>query len=94
MLRFSELELKEKEGGGAAVDLADSQRERREGDGDGGEDRARCQGPARTGPGASALTDEAEKDGKRNPEHSTHTLLPTSKSCCVLPPCLGTAPEL
>ncbi|XP_055786160.1 BCL-6 corepressor-like isoform X4 [Salvelinus fontinalis] len=64
MLRFSELELKEKEGGGgAAVDLADSQRERREGDGDGGEDRARCQGPARTGPGASALTDEAEKDG-------------------------------
>ncbi|XP_045555168.1 BCL-6 corepressor isoform X3 [Salmo salar] len=61
MLRFSELELKEKEGGGAAVDLADSQRERREGDG--GEDRARCQGPARTGPGATALTDEAEKDG-------------------------------
>ncbi|XP_064826521.1 LOW QUALITY PROTEIN: BCL-6 corepressor-like [Oncorhynchus masou masou] len=61
MLRFSELELKEKEGGGAAVYLADSQRERREGDG--GEDRARCQGPARTGPGASALTDEAEKDG-------------------------------
>ncbi|CAB1327689.1 unnamed protein product, partial [Coregonus sp. 'balchen'] len=45
--------------------MADSQRQRGEGEGDGvgGEDWACCQGPVRTGPGATALTDQAEKDG-------------------------------
>ncbi|XP_034145553.1 BCL-6 corepressor isoform X2 [Esox lucius] len=66
MLRFSELELKEKEGGGVAVDqdLADGQRSEAEGDGArGAEDWARCQGPSRTGPEAVAPADEAERDG-------------------------------
>ncbi|KAJ8004071.1 hypothetical protein DPEC_G00154980 [Dallia pectoralis] len=84
LLRFSELELKEKEGGGAAVDqdLADSQRERSEAEGDGarGEEVwARCQGLGRTGPEAAAPADETERDGV--PSASSNNRVPVLQRC-------------